>query len=102
MTDPTKKNGRHDGEAHENSYAADDAPDGAPEAPDVLQPGPAGDFGNASPKGQTGNAKSAALPSKRSSSRTPGDQPESGRQADDEVADQPGDAAEPKNTYSGT
>ena len=102
MTDPTQKRPESSGQSHENSYVESDEPAEAPDAPDIQQPGPAGDFGNASTNERAGKSRSAELPSKRSSGRTPGDQPELARQADDGTAERPGDAAEPENTYSGT
>lgn len=71
------------------------------DAPDIQQPGPAGDFGNGATKPPAEKTVSTALPSKHSSRRTPGNQPELGRQPEEGIAERPGDAAEPSNSYSG-
>jgi hypothetical protein len=98
MTDnvPKKPEGR------QNSYVKDSGAAATPEAPDIQQPGPAGDFGNDAAQAPAGNSTSTALPSKHSAGRTPGNQPELAHQSDEGVAEHPADAAEPSNPYSGT
>jgi hypothetical protein len=109
MTDRVRKGLEGDANkvvaSRQNSYAesavSTDTP-ATPETPDIQQPGPAGDFGNGSNKTPAEKSTSTALPTKHSAGRTPGDQPELAHQADDGIAKNPGDAAEPSNAYSGT
>jgi hypothetical protein len=105
MTNDVKK--KHEGRlpdkggSSQNSYVEEAASTGAPQAPDIQQPGPAGDFGNDSTNTSADKSESSALPSKHSGGRTPGDQPELSHQTDDGSAKHPDEAAEPSNTYSG-
>ncbi len=90
MTDP-KQNGPAAPDAAvgraQNSYQKRSASEAAEQAPDIQQPGPAGDFGGGAP---------APKPA-------PGDQHQAARHQKGKAdAAHPEEAAEPSNPYAGT
>ena len=87
------------GEKRQNSYEESSASKDAENAPDIQQPGAAGDFGNDSGNMPKSEPRSAARASKGTGGRTPGDQH---NQTGGVQATDPEDAAEPSDPYAGT
>ena len=87
------------GEKRQNSYEESSASKDAENAPDIQQPGAAGDFGNNSQNTQNNEPRAAPPTSKGNGGRTPGDQH---NQTAGKQATPPEEAAEPSDPYAGT